>query len=202
MGLAVLRAAAHVGREPFVVVTGDELLDRDAHLVARMVEEQARHGGITLAVAAVDDADVPLSDMCGIGAEVDDGVLEVTDVVKRPALRDAPSRFALVGRYVLPPEIFDVLGDVRADAGGEVQLPDAMVALLRRGVPVHAVRYDGARHDVATTWGLLTTSITLGLRDPVTGPRLADWLAQRLGASQGAGGSTVPGDVRSPSPVG
>lgn len=180
MGRAVLAAAEHVGREPFAVITGDELVDRDDNLVSHMIDVQARLGGIVLAVAEVADDRVSESDIVAAGEPTVDGLVPITDIVKNPAQDAAPSRLGLVGRYVLPAEIFDVLGDVRADGGGEVQLPDAMVMLQRAGVPVHAVRYRGGRHDVATTAGLLRSSVEFALRDPEARPALVSWLQERL----------------------
>jgi UTP--glucose-1-phosphate uridylyltransferase len=182
MGLAVHRARRHIGNEPFAVVTGDELLDREAGLLTRMIELQAARGGIVLAVSPVPDELVPLSDMAAVSEDGSAELFTVTDVVKRPRLEDSPSRLALVGRYVLPPEIFPVLGRTAADAGGEVQLPDAMVELGRAGVPIHAVRYTGARYDVATRLGLLTTAIQFaGQRDDLRDDLLA-WLRSYLNA--------------------
>ncbi|MBQ1026073.1 sugar phosphate nucleotidyltransferase [Micromonospora sp. C95] len=184
MGLAVYRARQHIGDEPFAVVTGDELLDREAGLLTRMIDVQAAHGGIVLAVSSVPDELVPLSDMVAVGESSSDELLTVTDVVKRPCLEDAPSRLALIGRYVLPPEILPVLGRTSPDHGGEVQLPDAMVELARAGVPIHAVPYSGARYDVATRLGLLTTAIQFaGRRDDLRDDLLA-WLTSYVAGQE------------------
>ncbi|MGC4880039.1 UTP--glucose-1-phosphate uridylyltransferase [Micromonospora sp. DT43] len=178
MGHAVLRAEQHIGAMPFAVVTGDDLIDAGSGLLARMVDIQHELGGVVLAVVEVADELVEVSDLVAAEPAGQDGLLRVTDIVKRPELSAAPSRLAVVGRYVLPPEVFDVLRGTPSDGGGEVQLPDAMVQLSRLGVPVHAVPFTGARYDVGTRLGLLQTSVLFGLQRPDLGPELRRWLRE------------------------
>lgn len=179
LGDAVLMGRVFVGDEPFAVLLGDEFFAAEDRLLAGMCEVQGRTGGVVLALL-----EVPAHEISRYGcAAVEpgpDGTLRVTALVEKPAPAEAPSRWAVMGRYVLPPEIFAELERTGPGAGGEVQLTDAMAGLLAAGTPVHGVPVTGRRYDTGDRLEYLQTVVELACRRPDLGPPLRTWLAAFL----------------------
>src|SRR6476619_4971272 len=126
LGHAVLQAAAFVGDEPFAVLLGDDLIDARDHLLEQMLAVQAEHGGSVIALLAVEQRT-----QTGEGDEV----VTITGLVEKPPIEEAPSSLAIIGRYVLAPEIFGVLRDTAPGRGGEIHLRDALATLVEQGQP-------------------------------------------------------------------
>src|SRR5215831_4299301 len=151
LGHAVSYAESHVGPESFVVLLGDEFLDMDQPLLPAMIDLQSRTGGIVLGLLEVDWSETsrygvvsitpPAPELAAVvnGAAGLGDVFGVTGLVEKPSADTAPSNLAVVGRYVLPPQIFDAIRRIEPGVGGEIQLTDAMALLLEEGVPVHGV---------------------------------------------------------------
>jgi len=188
LGHAVSYGESHVGREPFVVMLGDEFLTEDQPLLPAMLDLQHRTGGIVLAFLEVDWAETvrygvasvsPAPDLReAIGAHPGLGeVYQVTGLVEKPKTEDAPSNLAVVGRYVLPPEIFDAIRRIGPGAGGEIQLTDAMALLLSEGVPVHGIVYRGVRYDTGLPLGYLQAVVQVAAGRSDLGPAFRTWLA-------------------------
>jgi UTP--glucose-1-phosphate uridylyltransferase len=178
LGHAVLVAAQHVGREPFAVLLGDDLIDVRDPLLARMVEVQERLGGSVIALIEVDPSQIHLYGCAAVEATAEDDVVRVTDLIEKPQ-HDAPSNLAVIGRYVIAPEIFDVLRETPPGAGGEIQLTDALRVLARRddrGGPVHGVLFRGRRYDTGDRAEYLRAVITLAVDRADLGPDLLAWL--------------------------
>lgn len=178
LGHAVGRAASHVGNEPFAVMLGDEFYDDDCDLLNRMVDLQAEKGGIVLALLEVPDEEVSRYGVAAVEtlAEADD-LVRVTGLVEKPPLEQAPSNFILVGRYVLPPDIFPVLDQTPPGRGGEIQLTDAMDVMRNNGTPVHAVIVSHRRYDTGEPLGYLQTVVELATqRDDL--PEFRTWLRE------------------------
>jgi UTP--glucose-1-phosphate uridylyltransferase len=178
LGHAVLVAAQHVGREPFAVLLGDDLIDVRDPLLARMVEVQERLGGSVIALIEVDPSQIHLYGCAAVEATAEDDVVRVTDLIEKPQ-HDAPSNLAVIGRYVIAPEIFDVLRETPPGAGGEIQLTDALRVLTRRddrGGPVHGVLFRGRRYDTGDRAEYLRAVITLAVDRADLGPDLLAWL--------------------------
>jgi UTP--glucose-1-phosphate uridylyltransferase len=188
LGHAISYAESHVGQEPFVVMLGDEFLEEDKPLLPTMLEIQSRSGGVVLAfievepaetsrygIASVDEAESSLADLSGAAAGVGD-VYRVTGLVEKPDAESAPSNLAVVGRYVLPPSIFDAIRRIKPGAGGEIQLTDAMALLLAEGVPVHGVVYRATRYDTGLPLGYLQAVVQLATQRRDLGPAFTDWL--------------------------
>jgi UTP--glucose-1-phosphate uridylyltransferase len=178
LGHAVLVAAQHVGREPFAVLLGDDLIDVRDPLLARMVEVQERLGGSVIALIEVDPSQIHLYGCAAVEATSEDDVVRVTDLIEKPQ-HDAPSNLAVIGRYVIAPEIFDVLRETPPGAGGEIQLTDALRVLARRddrGGPVHGVLFRGRRYDTGDRAEYLRAVITLAVDRADLGPDLLAWL--------------------------
>ena len=162
LGHAVLCAKPVVGDEPFAVILPDDLIwNRGPGALAQMADAAATSGA---SVIAVQDVQREKTGSYGIVATEDFRNREgrITAIVEKPAPKDAPSTLAVVGRYVLSPRIFDLLEATTPGAGGEIQLTDAISALLRES-PVHAYRFQGTRFDCGTHIGLIEATIRYAL---------------------------------------
>jgi UTP--glucose-1-phosphate uridylyltransferase len=188
LGHAVSYAESHVGWEPFVVLLGDEFVEEERPLLPAMIEMQALTGGIVLAflevdpeetarygIASVDPAAPELVDVANSVPGLGD-VFRVTGLVEKPTPDKSPSNYAVVGRYVLPPEIFEAIRRIKPGAGGEIQLTDAMALLLAEGVPVHGVVYRGTRFDTGLPLGYLQAVVQLASQRQDLGPSFNSWL--------------------------
>jgi UTP--glucose-1-phosphate uridylyltransferase len=188
LGHAISYAESHVGPSPFVVLLGDEFLDEEKPLLPAMIELQSLTGGIVLAFLEVDwdetsrygiaSVDVPepalvraVEGIPGVAA-----VHRVTGLIEKPPADKAPSNLAVVGRYVLPPTIFEAISRIKPGAGGEIQLTDAMALLLAEGVPVHGIVYRGTRYDTGLPLGYLQAVVQLAARRDDLGPAFRTWL--------------------------
>ena len=161
LGHAVAVAEPHVAGEPFVVLLGDDLLREDDPLLEQMLEVYGRFGRSVLAVMEVPRSDISLYG-CIDPETVEENLCRVSHVVEKPDPADAPSNLAVIGRYVLTPEIFDVLRDVQPGAGGEIQLTDA-INLLARDQAVYAYVHEGPRYDIGNKVDYLKATVELAL---------------------------------------
>ncbi|MGY1630890.1 UTP--glucose-1-phosphate uridylyltransferase GalU [Geodermatophilus sp. SYSU D01186] len=190
LGHAVLQAAAFVGDEPFAVLLGDDLIDARDHLLEQMLQVQAEHGGSVVALLDVGRENI---DKYGAVAVEPGGtdVVTITGLVEKPPVDEAPSSLAIIGRYVLAPEVFGVLRETAPGRGGEIQLTDALATLVERGEPVHGVVFDGRRYDTGDRLDYLKAVIQLAAERDDLGPPLRAWLTDFVadlpaeGASQG-----------------
>jgi UTP--glucose-1-phosphate uridylyltransferase len=181
LGHAVSYAESHVGKEPFVVLLGDEFTDQNDPLLPSMIELQAQTGGIVLAFIEVEPeqvsrygiASIAPSDLTVTAGEV----VQVTGLVEKPKPADAPSNLAVVGRYVLPATIFDGIRRIGPGSGGEIQLTDAMALLLDEGTPVHGVVYRGVRYDTGMPLGYLQAVVQLACQREDLGAAFSGWLS-------------------------
>lgn len=178
LGHAVWCARNLIGNEPFAVLLADELLVND-HPLVHMIEVHEERGGNVVLVDEVARED---TDRYGIVSPVTDGpaVLEVDDVVEKPAPEDAPSNLAIIGRYILEPEIMDILGSTEPGAGDEIQLTDA----IRSAIPksgLHAVRSNARRFDCGSPAGFLEATAHVAMTDPELAPAMKSIAAEVLG---------------------
>jgi UTP--glucose-1-phosphate uridylyltransferase len=194
LGHAVLQAAAFVGDEPFAVLLGDDLIDARDHLLEQMLAVQAEHGGSVIALLDVGRENIDKygavaaepSDHTGDGDEV----VTVTGLVEKPPIEEAPSSLAIIGRYVLAPEIFDVLRETEPGRGGEIQLTDALATLVERGQPVHGVVFSGRRYDTGDRLDYLKAVIRLASERDDLGPPLRSWLHEFVAELPSEGASS------------
>ncbi|MET9116844.1 UTP--glucose-1-phosphate uridylyltransferase GalU [Streptomyces longwoodensis] len=177
LGHAVLCARHHVGDQPFAVLLGDDLIDPRETLLSRMLEVRGRYGGSVVALMEVPPEQVHLYDCAAVGPAGEDGVVRVTGLVEKPARAQAPSRYAVIGRYVLDPAVFDVLERTPPGRGGEIQLTDALQELAVAGT-VHGVVFDGLRYDTGDKADYLRTVVRLACAREDLGPRFRAWLKQ------------------------
>lgn len=183
LGHAVLHARAHVGRESFAVLLGDDIIDPDEPFLERMLEVHAETGRAVVAVMPVPEDQVHLYGVVA-GDERPDGGIDAVDLVEKPPPDEAPTNLAIIGRYVLPPEIFDILEETEPGKGGEIQLTDAM-RTLADDEPIVALPFDGARHDVGDKLGFLKATVSLAADRPDLGPDFLEWLTGFLDERNG-----------------
>ena len=177
-GHAVLTARAAVGGEPFAVFFPDDLILSDTPAIGDMIDLFADRRTSVVAVAEVPDEAVPTKGIVD-AKPVSDRVSEILGLVEKPALEDAPSNLGIVGRYVLPPEVFDALDSVRPGAGGEIWLTDAIAALLPTR-KAYAYRFPGVHFDVGTPEGLLRASVHAALQQEDLAPDFREWLRRQI----------------------
>ncbi len=180
LGHAVSYAECHVGGDSFAVLLGDEFMDESDPLLPQMLDLQARTGGIVLALLEVTKDEVSRYGIASVRAADDLGspdVVEVTGLVEKPSVEEAPSNLAVVGRYVLPNAVFDAIRRTGPGAGGEIQLTDAMALLLQEGTPVHGVICRGTRYDTGAPIGYLQAVVQIACRRPDLGPVFREWLS-------------------------
>jgi len=182
LGHAVLQAAAFVGDQPFAVLLGDDLIDARDLLLEQMLAVQAEHGGGVIALLDVgpDDIDkygaVALQDAPRPDAGEGDRVVRITGMVEKPPKEEAPSTLAIIGRYVLAPEVFDAIRATPPGRGNEIQLTDALLRLVEQGVPVHGVVFSGRRYDTGDKLDYLKAVVRLAVEREDLGPALRPWL--------------------------
>ncbi|MER7758631.1 UTP--glucose-1-phosphate uridylyltransferase GalU [Streptomyces sp. NPDC097619] len=179
LGHAVLCAAPHVGREPFAVLLGDDLIDPRDPLLSRMVEVQARTGGSVVALMEVDPSQVHLYGCAAVERTDEEDLVRVTGLVEKPDPSEAPSNYAVIGRYVLNPAVFDILRETEPGRGGEIQLTDALQKLAEDetfGGPVHGVVFTGRRYDTGDRGDYLRAIVRLACEREDLGPEFRSWL--------------------------
>ncbi|MEV8532793.1 UTP--glucose-1-phosphate uridylyltransferase GalU [Streptomyces sp. NPDC051211] len=179
LGHAVLCAAPHVGDEPFAVLLGDDLIDPRDPLLAQMVAVQQRTGGSVIALMEVPAENIHLYGCAAVAATDETDVVRITDLVEKPDAADAPSNYAIIGRYVLNPAIFDILRETEPGRGGEIQLTDALQKLAADetvGGPVHGVVFRGRRYDTGDRADYLRAIVRLACEREDLGPEFRTWL--------------------------
>lgn len=180
LGHAVLRAKRHVGDEAFAVLLGDDLIDEKEDLLARMVEVQERTGGSVVALMEVPREAISAYGAAAIEAvEGEDGFVKITGLVEKPAADEAPSNYAVIGRYVLSPKVFEVLENTAPGRGGEIQLTDALQTLAQgegEGEGIYGVVFSGRRFDTGDKLSYLKANVILAAERPEFGDDLRAWL--------------------------
>ena len=180
LGHAVLRAKRHVGDEAFAVLLGDDLIDEKEDLLSRMVEVQERTGGSVVALMEVPREAISAYGAAAIEAvEGEDGFVKVTGLVEKPAADEAPSNYAVIGRYVLSPKVFEVLENTAPGRGNEIQLTDALQTLAQgdgEGEGVYGVVFAGRRFDTGDKLSYLKANVILASERPEFGDDLRAWL--------------------------
>lgn len=178
LGHAVWCAHELVGDEPFAVILPDDVFLSEKPCLAQMVDAYNEVGGNLIAVTEVPKEDTARYGIVDI--KEDKGkTVSINSLVEKPGPNKAPSNIAIMGRYILQPEIFDHLSAFEKGAGGEIQLTDAMVKLIGNQ-PFHGFRYDGQRYDCGTRLGFIETNVAFGLADPEIGPNVRHILQNLL----------------------
>ena len=175
LGHAVLMAAPLVGQEPFAVVLADDVIDANPPALKQMIDVFRDRRAPVLCVERV-----PMEDVSSYGViagdEVAPGVFRITDLVEKPPREQAPSDLAIIGRYILTPDIFRELEGVENDRTGEIQLTNGLKALLRRR-PIYACQVKGVRHDTGNKLGYLKAMVYFALQRPDLAGPFREYLA-------------------------
>ncbi len=179
LGHAVLRARMHVGHEPFAVLLGDDIIDERDVLLSRMLEEQQSRNATIVALLEVDPSQVHMYGIATVEASDTEDVVRITGLVEKPTKENAPSNYAIIGRYVLQPEIFDILEHTPPGKGGEIQLTDALQTLAANpGIAggVYGVIFRGRRYDTGDRLAYIKAIVQLAVDREDLGPELRPWL--------------------------
>jgi UTP--glucose-1-phosphate uridylyltransferase len=181
LGHAVHRARMHVGNEPFAVLLGDDLIDARDPLLRRMLDEQVRRNASVVALMEVDPDQIHLYGAAAVQATEDPDVVRITGLVEKPARESAPSNYAVIGRYVLKPDVFDVLEHTEPGRGGEIQLTDALMTMAEDVAGtggVYGVVFRGRRYDTGDKLEYIKAVVQLAADRDDLGPGLRSWLAE------------------------
>lgn len=179
LGHAVLCAKQHVGNEPFAVLLGDDLIDERDELLSVMIDVQEKTGGSVIALMEVDPQQISAYGCADVTAVEGADYVTVNGLVEKPAVDEAPSNLAVIGRYVLHPRVFSVLEETEPGRGGEIQLTDALETLAvaeGEGSGVHAVVFRGRRYDTGDKLSYIQAVISLAVDRKDIGPGLVPWL--------------------------
>ncbi len=174
LGHAILQAKDWVGDEPFAVLLGDDLIHSDVPAIGQMAQVYERTGRSIIALMEVAPSETRHYGIFS-GDWTDDRLFRVKDMVEKPKPENAPSNYAVIGRYILTPEIFPILEKTAADGRGEVQLTDALRTLLATQ-EVYGYRFEGKRYDAGDKLGFLKATVEFALRNPDLGAEFRDWL--------------------------
>ena len=189
LGHAVLRARMHVGNEPFAVLLGDDLIDERDPLLTRMLEVQSARSTSVVALLEVDPSVAHLYGIATVEPTDEPDVVRITGLVEKPAPGTAPSNLAIIGRYVLRPEVFDILEVTEPGKNGEIQLTDALLVLAdepERTGGMHGVVFRGRRYDTGDRLEYLKAIVQLAADRDDLGPEFRPWLSE-FAATLGAG---------------
>lgn len=175
LGHAVLTAKSVVGDEPFAVILGDDIIDSEIPCLKQMIDVYERYGGAP--VIAVEEIEGEAISRFGViaGEEVEPGVYRLTDMVEKPKFEDAPSNLAIIGRYVLTPDVFGLISSTEAGVGGEIQITDALRRLAQER-PFYGYRFKGKRYDAGDKMGFLVATVELALKHEDLGPAFREYL--------------------------
>ena len=180
LGHAVLVTRELVGNEPFAVILADDVIDADPPAVRQLVDVFERLDGPVLAVERVPQDDISNYGVIAIdkeaSASLGPGVYQVRDLVEKPSRDEAPSNLAIIGRYVLTPDIFPALAATKSDRTGEIQLTNGLRELLKKR-PIYACEVQGVRHDTGNKLGFLKAVVYFALKRPDLADRFATYLA-------------------------
>ncbi|OUM95714.1 MAG: UTP--glucose-1-phosphate uridylyltransferase [Thermobacillus sp. ZCTH02-B1] len=184
LGHAVWCARKFIGNEPFAVLLGDDIVRAERPALRQLMDMHDRYRSSVIGVKPVPDDEVHRYGIVD-GKPIDRGFYSVSGLVEKPAKGAAPSNLAIMGRYILSPTIFDILGSLEPGAGGEIQLTDA-IAKLNETEAVYAFEFEGTRYDVGEKMGFIRTTIEFALERSDLRDGLLDYLTQLLHERQPA----------------
>ena len=176
LGHAVLCAKELVGDEPFAVILPDDVIDADPPCLKQMIDVFDERGGSVLATMTIDGPGISAYGvLAGSPDKQNARIYNCTGMVEKPKLEDAPSKQAIIGRYVLTPRIFELLEETKPGAGGEIQLTDGIKGLLKEE-KVFGYTFEGKRYDAGDKFGMLQATVEYALKRPDLGPKFLEYL--------------------------
>ena len=174
LGHAVLTAKRLIGDDPFAVLLGDDIIDAKVPALKQMMDVYQRYPATILAIQKVPKSQTKNYGIIG-GRKIEDGIYLVTDLIEKPSPDEAPSNLAIIGRYILTPEIFGALEHTPPGKGGEIQLTDGLRLLMKKR-PIYAYEFEGVRHDAGDKLGFLKATVDFGLKNQEFGEEFRDHL--------------------------
>jgi UTP--glucose-1-phosphate uridylyltransferase len=174
LGHAVLQARDLVGDEPFAVMLADDIIDSETPALRQLLDVYEKYDAPVVALYQVEGEAISRFGAIA-GEEVEDGVYKISDMVEKPPFAKAPSDLAIIGRYVLTPDIFDEITNTAPGAIGEIQITDAMKSLLKKR-PFYGVRFKGTRHDAGDKLGFLIATVEFALKHEELADDFKDYL--------------------------
>ncbi len=180
LGHAVLRAWQHVGDEPFAVLLGDDIIGEGEGLLKRMLAQQVQRQASIIALMEVDPEHVSMYGVADVEPTDEDDIVRVKGLVEKPPKDEAPSNYAVIGRYVLQPDIFPVLQHTEPGRGGEIQLTDALQVLAKGNIAggVYGVVFRGKRFDTGDRLDYLKAVVQIASQRKDLGPDFVSWLKE------------------------
>ncbi len=188
LGHAILCARNHVGDEDFAVLLGDDVVmpgPNQGHATKALMDSCKRHGAGVMGVQEVPREHVDRYGILEVGAPLDDGAAPIHRVVEKPAIEEAKSRLAAIGRYAFTPDLFDALERTPPGVNHEIQLADAVMLMLP-DTPVHALPIEGRRFDLGSPLSWIESNVVAALDRPEYGPALRQYLTGLLDGGEGA----------------
>jgi UTP--glucose-1-phosphate uridylyltransferase len=182
LGHAVLQAREAIGDEPFAVILPDDIFDSERPCLQQLLDTSEAENAPAVALMRVARSEIPKYGIVDV-RPIRPRLYELLGMVEKPAVEKAPSDFAIVGRYVLTPDIFELLAQGRPGAGGEIQLTDALLG-LRQKRKMFGYEFEGTRYDLGDRIGYLTAQIGFGLKRPELADNLRAWLRMALGPDE------------------
>ncbi len=174
LGHAVLCAESLIGDEPFAVLLGDDIIDAETPCLKQMLKVFRRYRSPVIAIQTVPDAKTREYGIID-ARKIEDSIFLIKDMVEKPTPDKSPSNLAVIGRYILTPEIFRFLKETTPGRGGEIQLTDALRAMARE-YPVYGYLFQGKRHDAGSKLGFLEATVEFALKNPHVGPEFRSYL--------------------------
>jgi UTP--glucose-1-phosphate uridylyltransferase len=174
LGHAILQARDLVGDEPFAAMLSDDIIDSNTPALRQLIDVYEKYDAPVLATMQVEGEAISRFGVLDV-EEVEDGVYRIKDMVEKPPVEKAPSSLAIIGRYVLTPDIFEEIEKTRPGAIGEIQITDAMCALLKKR-DFYAVRFEGKRYDAGDKLGFLIATVELALKHSALAPEFREYL--------------------------
>ncbi len=185
LGHAIYCAKSFIGNEPFAVLLGDDIVDAQTPCLKQMIDAYDKYKTTILGVQEVALEDVSKYGIVA-GNHIGGRFYSVDDLVEKPSVDDAPSRVAILGRYIITPEIFDILKDTPPGKGGEIQLTDGLKELARRE-HMYAYNFEGKRYDVGNKLGFLEATVEFALKRPDLREDFLTYLRGLLEKEMGSG---------------
>lgn len=176
LGHAVLVAKELIGDEPFAVILSDDIIDSQTPCLKQLVSAYERYGHSIVSTTRVEGPAISRFGVLDVEA-VSERTYRIRDMVEKPPADQAPSNLAIIGRYILTPEIFPALERTPRGSGGEIQLTDAMRLLLKEQ-PMYGYEFEGVRHDAGDKLGFLIATVEYALKRPDLGPEFREYLKQ------------------------
>ncbi len=178
LGHAIYQARDFAENEAFAVLLADDIVDSEKPALKQMIEVYEKYQAPILATMQVEGEAISRFGVIETEGTEDPHVFKVCDMVEKPAYEDAPSDLAIIGRYILTPDVFDAIKRTEKGAGGEIQITDAMRLMLKEGKPFYAVKLEGTRHDAGNKLGFLKATVEFALKREDLGKDFREYLRE------------------------